>query len=109
MCPAHASVRNPPPAQLPQDSRFTADRHLTRPFPIDPKPESSPLDKGQIDQFDFELFARLKVANDYAVMRFGSGHDPFYKPKANKARKKSKSPVHAKMHPPVYSISSTSR
>jgi hypothetical protein len=128
---APASVRNPPSAQLPQNSRFAANRHLARPLSINPKGESSPRDKGQIDQFDFELGGCLQAANDHAAMRFdllvpsftlrasrlcrglpvrsiGTGHAPFYKPKANKVRKKSKSPVPAKMRSPVHLIPSTS-
>jgi len=90
--------------RLPRVSRFAANRHLARPSPIDPQAESPRRDKRQ---FDFKLGARLEVANDHAVVRFGTGNAPLYKPKANKARQKSKSPVHAKMHSPAYSTPST--
>lgn len=106
---AHRLMRHPPTAQLLEDLCLTPHRHLSRPLPIDTQPEGPGGGEGQIDQFDFQLLTSLEVVNDQTIVRFGTGHVPFYRPMANNASQKPRIVVHQKMNSPAYNISSTSR
>jgi hypothetical protein len=105
---ARPLMRHPAMTQLLQDPGLAPDRHFAGPFSVYPEAKRAPGGEGQIDQLDFELLSGLKVANDHAIVRFGTGHAPFYVPKAINASKKSMSNVHAEMYSLVYRISSTS-
>ena len=74
-------MRYPPAAQLPQDRSLAAYGHLARPLAIDSAAESSPRNKGQIDQLDLQLFLRSEVPNDHTIVWFGTRHAPFYQHK----------------------------
>ena len=109
MLRAHSLVQHPPAAQLLQDRRLASHRDLARPSAIDPQPKNPPGGKGQIDQLDPELVARRKIGPDHAIMRFGTGNAPFYRPNSNNPRQKLKTIVHEKINFPVYDIRSCSR
>jgi hypothetical protein len=55
-------MRHPPGRQLLQEGRLAARRHLARLLTIDPEEESPADGKGQVDQFDFQLFTSLELA-----------------------------------------------
>jgi hypothetical protein len=99
---------HPPVAQLLQDPGLASHGQLARPFPVYTEPERASGGERQIDQLNPKLLRSLKVGNDHAVMRFGAGHAPFYRSKANNARTKAKRLVHEKKYSPVYEVTSTS-
>ena len=103
---AHPLMRHPPTAQLLQDPGLASHGHPASPFAIYAQPERAPRCERQINQLDAKLVTGFKIGNEQAIVRFGTGHAPFYGSKTNNARKKSRPSVHEQMHSPVYNLGS---
>jgi hypothetical protein len=107
--PGQRSMNHPPGTQLSQDGRLASQRHFLGPLAVHPQSKGTGGGKGQIDQFNFESFLSLEVAKEQTVVRFGTRHDPFYRPNLNNARQKSKGFVFNKIYSAVYNIRPNSR
>jgi hypothetical protein len=95
-------MQHPPTTQLLQHPGFAPDWHFTGPFSIYAQPERATRGKGEIDQFDPQLFPGFEVGNDDAIVWFGTGHAPFYRSNPFSTSQKSKILVHNKIYAPVY-------
>jgi hypothetical protein len=67
-----------------------------------PHPKPALRGERQIDEFHFKAGAADVILNDHAIMRFGTGHDPFYLSKPLPASPILSVIVHAKVSSRAY-------
>jgi hypothetical protein len=109
-----------PAAHLPCHNRLTRHGHFAGPpacravatpeaGAVDPDAELPLFRERQIDQFHFEAGSAHMILNYHAIMRFGTGHDTFYRFNPLAASIILFPPVHAKVSSRAYRPRSNTR